>query len=107
MVDILLVVRDDGTAAARSLRSALRALVEQRLPAVPGLDCAWGDADARERAYRDRVIDIELRGDGAVGPRRRARRVWHCDGEEPGPVERIFDALVGDLRAAGLLAGGA
>jgi hypothetical protein len=107
MVDILLVVRDDGTAAARGLRDALRDLVEQRLPSVPGLVCAWGGADAHERSYRDRVIDIELRGDGtdrrdASGPRSR-----RCGDERTAHLERVFDALVGDLRAAGLLSRGA
>lgn len=108
MVDVLLVVRDDGTAAARKLQGALRALVEQRLPAVPGLVCAWGEADAQERAYRDRIIDIELRGDGGDRPPAPGGPVWHCgDDDAPAPVERIFDRLVADLRASGLLSRGA
>lgn len=110
MVDVLLIVRDDGTAAAHRLAQALRALVEQRLCAVPGLACAWGEAGVQERAYRDRVLEIELHGDGATAAPARGpapSRVWHCGGDELGPLERIFEALVVDLRGCGLLSRGA
>lgn len=109
MVDVLLVVRDDGSAAARRLAAALRALVEQRLAGVPGLACLWGEARAQDRAYRDRVLEIELCGEAVDRPPPAAasgRRVWYGGDDEPGPVERVFDALVVDLRACGLLSQG-
>jgi hypothetical protein len=109
MVDVLVVVRDDGTATARMLAGALRALVERRLPGVPGLVCAWGPVEPHERAYRDRVIEIELREDRTQGaPAPPTGRVWRCGGAGgAGPLERIFDALVADLRGCGLLSHGA
>lgn len=110
-MDVLLLIRPDGSPRAAELADAVDDLLARRLLAVPGLErrrCAPGEVPtARELSARDHVLRLDL--GGGVGERTSACefvRRWPADTATPPAVtaEEVFVVLVGDLRRIGLLA---